>query len=209
MRNAGPIPHNLWGAPEGPEGLRVRPRQGQGGLRQGARPKGAPIDREVEIHIQQQLAQTTQAAQMLQQDLRKIGVNAQDRAEPVAQSRRLDRQARDHARHVGALGRDLLRRSGELDRPDVRQPVPRHLEGVVLVQERQGRPAAARGARHRRPGQAPGLYEEASRIVVADARRHLGLQHRADPRHQRARAGLQVLARSAAAASSATCRVEG
>ena len=65
---------------------------------------------------------------------------------------------------------DLLRRSRKLGRPDVRQPVPRHLEGLGLVSERQGRRAAcARPAASTDQAERQPLYEEATRLIVADS----------------------------------------
>jgi peptide/nickel transport system substrate-binding protein len=74
IRNAGPIPQNLWGAPKDLKPYEYSLDLAKEELAK-AKAQGAPVDREIEIHIQQQLAQTTQAAQVLQQDLRKIGVN--------------------------------------------------------------------------------------------------------------------------------------
>lgn len=74
VRNAGPIPANLWGAPKDLTPYDYNLDKAKEFLAK-AKADGAPVDREVEIHIQQHLAQTTQAAQILQQDLRKIGVN--------------------------------------------------------------------------------------------------------------------------------------
>jgi peptide/nickel transport system substrate-binding protein len=73
VRNAGPIPANLWGAPKDLPPYEYSLDKAKEYLAK-AKAEGAPVDREVEIHIQQHLAQTTQAAQILQQDLRKIGV---------------------------------------------------------------------------------------------------------------------------------------
>lgn len=74
VRNAGPIPGTLWGAPKDlpPYDFNLDAAKD---LVAKAKADGAPVDREIEIHIQQHLAQTTQAAQILQQGLRKLGVN--------------------------------------------------------------------------------------------------------------------------------------
>lgn len=73
VRNAGPIPANLWGAPADLPPYDYNLDKAKELLAK-AKAEGAPVEREVEIQIQQHLAQTTQAAQILQQDLRKIGV---------------------------------------------------------------------------------------------------------------------------------------
>ena len=74
VRNAGPIPVNLWGSPKDLAPYDFNLDTAKEFLAK-AKAEGAPVDREIEIHIQQHLAQTTQAAQILQQGLRKIGVN--------------------------------------------------------------------------------------------------------------------------------------
>jgi peptide/nickel transport system substrate-binding protein len=74
VRNAGPIPVNLWGSPKDLLPYDFNLDAAKEFLAK-AKAEGAPVDREIEIHIQQHLAQTTQAAQILQQGLRKIGVN--------------------------------------------------------------------------------------------------------------------------------------
>jgi peptide/nickel transport system substrate-binding protein len=74
VRNAGPIPVNLWGAPQDLPAYELDLDKAKDYLAK-AKAEGAPVDREIEIHIQEHLAQTTQAAQILQQGLRKIGVN--------------------------------------------------------------------------------------------------------------------------------------
>ena len=74
VRNAGPIPKNLWGAPADLKGYsydRAKAKE----FCDKAKADGAPVDRELEIHIQSALAQTTQAAELLQSDARKLGLN--------------------------------------------------------------------------------------------------------------------------------------
>jgi len=73
VRNAGPIPANLWGAPKDLPPYDYDLDKAKELIAK-AKAEGAPVDRPIEIHIQQHLAQTTQAAQILQQDLRRIGV---------------------------------------------------------------------------------------------------------------------------------------
>jgi len=73
-RNPAPIPKNLWGYPSDIKGYSFDLVKAKAEC-DIARDQGAPIDREIEIHIQTALDQTTQAAQLLQSDLRKIGVN--------------------------------------------------------------------------------------------------------------------------------------
>jgi peptide/nickel transport system substrate-binding protein len=74
VRNAGPIPKNLWGAPQDLKGYAYDPKKAKEYCDK-AKAEGAPVDREIEIHIQTALAQTTQAAQLLQSDARKLGIN--------------------------------------------------------------------------------------------------------------------------------------
>jgi peptide/nickel transport system substrate-binding protein len=73
-RNPAPIPKNLWGYPEGVKGYDFDLKKAQAECDK-AKAEGAPIDREIGLHIQAQLAQTGQAAQLFQSDLKKIGLN--------------------------------------------------------------------------------------------------------------------------------------
>lgn len=73
-RNAGPIPQNLWGSPDDLEPY-TYDMDRAAEYCESAREAGAPIDRPLEIHIQSELDQTTQVAQLLQSDLRQLGVN--------------------------------------------------------------------------------------------------------------------------------------
>lgn len=74
VRNAGPIPQNLWGAPASLEGYSYDLDKAKGFCEQAAA-EGAPIDRELEIHVQSALDQTTQSAQLLQSDMQTLGLN--------------------------------------------------------------------------------------------------------------------------------------
>lgn len=74
VRNGGPIPKNLWGAPADLVGYDFDLAKARAECEQ-AKAQGAPVDREIEVHIQTQLAQTTQAAELFQSDLRRIGIN--------------------------------------------------------------------------------------------------------------------------------------
>lgn len=73
VRNSGPIPKNLWGAPADLAGYDFDLEKARAACER-AKAQGAPVDREIEVHIQTQLAQTTQAAELFQSDLRRIGI---------------------------------------------------------------------------------------------------------------------------------------
>lgn len=73
-RNPAPIPKNLWGYPEGLKGYDFDLQKAKAECDK-AKAEGAAIGREVELHIQTALDQTTQAAQLFQSDLKKIGIN--------------------------------------------------------------------------------------------------------------------------------------
>ena len=73
-RNPGPVPKSLWGSPADLAGYDYDLDKARSFCDQ-ARADGAPIDREIEIHIQSAQDQTVQAAQLLQSDLRQLGVN--------------------------------------------------------------------------------------------------------------------------------------
>jgi len=74
VRNAGPNPNNLWGNP-----AELPPYTFDLALARrhcdAARAAGVDLSRPIEIHIQNELEQTVQAAQMFQADLRRLGVN--------------------------------------------------------------------------------------------------------------------------------------
>ena len=74
VRNAGPNPNNLWGNPDKlpPYAYDLKAAKAHCDA---AKAAGAPIGREIELHVQSELDQTVQAAQMFQADLRKVGVN--------------------------------------------------------------------------------------------------------------------------------------
>ncbi|MEM0906021.1 MAG: ABC transporter substrate-binding protein [Pseudomonadota bacterium] len=75
-RNAGPIPKNLWGAPDDLEPYTFDLDLAQE-FCDAARAEGADLDRTLEIHIQSALDQTTQSAQVLQAGLGAVGVNVE------------------------------------------------------------------------------------------------------------------------------------
>jgi peptide/nickel transport system substrate-binding protein len=74
VRNAGPIPKNLWGAPQDLKGYDYDLKKAKVFCDK-AKAEGAPINREFEIYVQNALSQTTQSAQLLQSDVRKLGLN--------------------------------------------------------------------------------------------------------------------------------------
>jgi peptide/nickel transport system substrate-binding protein len=73
-RNPGPIPKNLWGFPEGLKGYDFDLNKAKAECDR-AKAEGAPVDREIQLHIQTGLDQTMQAAQLFQSDIKKIGIN--------------------------------------------------------------------------------------------------------------------------------------
>ena len=75
-RNPAPIPKNLWGYPQDVEGYSYDLDKAKEYCDK-ARAEGVDLDREIEIHIQSALDQTTQAAQLFQSDLLQLGVNIQ------------------------------------------------------------------------------------------------------------------------------------
>ena len=64
-RNPAPMPNNLWGYPKDVVGYDYDLKKAKAFCDK-AKAQGAPVDREIEIHIAAQLEQTTQAAQVLQ-----------------------------------------------------------------------------------------------------------------------------------------------
>ena len=150
-RDPYPMPNTLWGCPADAKGYDFDMAKAKDYMAK-AMAEGAPMKRPIEFHVQSENEQSVQAAQLFQSNLAELGINLKIVGD-IWSNLTADRaQAGDHARHVGALDQHLLRRSRELGRTDVRQPVPRHLEGLLLVHQRQGGRAAAPGAQHARPG---------------------------------------------------------
>ncbi|SDB47410.1 ABC transporter substrate-binding protein [Belnapia rosea] len=73
-RNAGPIPNQLWGAPKDAPGYAYDLDKARHFLKL-AQAEGFNPRQPIRIHIQSQLEQTNQAAQLFQSDLQSIGVN--------------------------------------------------------------------------------------------------------------------------------------
>ncbi|MFC7476326.1 ABC transporter substrate-binding protein [Dankookia sp. GCM10030260] len=73
-RNAGPVPNALWGAPKDAPGYAYDLDKAKHFLKL-AQAEGYNPKTPVRIHIQSQLEQTNQAAQLFQSDLQSIGVN--------------------------------------------------------------------------------------------------------------------------------------
>src|SRR5262245_8549233 len=73
-RNPAPMPNNLWGYPQDVKGYDYDLKKAKAFCDQ-AKAEGAPIGRPISIHIQSQLEQTNQAAQLFQSDLAQIGIN--------------------------------------------------------------------------------------------------------------------------------------
>ncbi len=74
VRNPGPLPKNMWGYPSDLVGYRYDMAKAKEACDR-ARAEGANLDREIEIHTIPHNSQTTDAAQMLQSDMKKLGVN--------------------------------------------------------------------------------------------------------------------------------------
>ncbi|WP_226580363.1 ABC transporter substrate-binding protein [Acuticoccus sediminis] len=73
IRNAGPIPNNLWGAPADLEPYSYDIEKAKE-FCDAARAEGADLDRPMEIQIQSALDQTTQSAQLLQAGFQELGL---------------------------------------------------------------------------------------------------------------------------------------
>ena len=73
-RDGTPMPNTLWGFPKDVAGYEYDLDKARDYMKK-AMAEGAPMKRPVEIHIQSQLEQTNQAAQLFQSDLQSIGIN--------------------------------------------------------------------------------------------------------------------------------------
>ena len=174
-RDPYPMPEDLWGIPKDAKGYDYDLKKAKEYMAK-AIAEGAPMKRPFELHVQSENEQSVQGAQLFQSDLAQIGINLKVVGSIWSTSDDRGRQAGHHARHVGPLGQHLFRRSGELGRPDVRQPVPRHLEGLGLLQERQGRCAAAQGPRAGQAGGARAALPGGDPQDHGRLPRHLDLQ---------------------------------
>ena len=83
-RDPTPMPLNLWGYPKGIKGYDYDLTLARQHC-DAAKAAGAPIGRELEIHVPAQLEQTTQAAQLFQSDLATLGLKVRIVTEPWAQ----------------------------------------------------------------------------------------------------------------------------
>jgi peptide/nickel transport system substrate-binding protein len=83
-RDPTPMPINLWGYPKGIKGYSYDLTTARGYCDK-ARAAGAPVSRELEIHVPAQLEQTTQAAELFQSDLATLGLKTRIVTEPWAQ----------------------------------------------------------------------------------------------------------------------------
>jgi peptide/nickel transport system substrate-binding protein len=73
-RNPAPLPDNIWGYPKDVVGYEYDLAKAKEYL-QKAVAEGAPMRRPIELHVQQGLEQTIQAAQLFQSDLATLGIN--------------------------------------------------------------------------------------------------------------------------------------
>ena len=167
VRNAGPIPQNLWGAPKDLKPYDYNLDKAKERVAK-AKAEGAPVDREIEIHIQQQLAQTTQAAQVLQQDLRKIGVNLKiaPNLGPTSCPRRRSPRPRPTCGCTGSRPTSSIRRTGSARCTTASSTAPGRPRAGTRTRRST---SCCGGARLADQAKRQTLYEEASRIVVADA----------------------------------------
>ena len=146
-RNPVPIPNNLWGVPKDVKGYSYDLDRAKAEL---ARAK-SKIDRPLTVGYLQGFSQTEQAATVMANGLRKVGVETKLVSELLADHGRAHEEAGDLARPRRLLDQHLLRRPQQLDRRDVPLRPVGHLQGVELLQERQGRRSARRRAQDHRP----------------------------------------------------------
>jgi peptide/nickel transport system substrate-binding protein len=76
VRDGTPMPNTLWGFPKDAKGYEYDPNKAKMYFDK-ARHEGAPLHKPIHIHIQEALAQTTQAAQLYQSTLAPLGINLQ------------------------------------------------------------------------------------------------------------------------------------
>ena len=164
-RNPTPLPNTMWGVPKDVKGYTYDVESRQSHARQG-RGQGRPSPRDPLPHrLRPERAGRPAVPERPLQD--RSAVEGDRHA--VADDRRALQQARDDARHIRLLDLHLLRRPAQLDRRDVPLRERRHLQERKSLQEPEGGRTPRQGRAVDRPGHRAKLYEEAVRIVVADA----------------------------------------
>jgi peptide/nickel transport system substrate-binding protein len=168
VRNAGPIPKNLWGAPADLAGYGYDLDKAREYCNK-AKAEGAPVNRKITFKTLAGFDQTAQAAQLLQADLRKLGIEMQIQADTwpnvSTSATKLDTSPDLFAHWISAYFID-----------------PENWIGEMYDSERHGTWKAGswyknpkvdellRAARaETQQAKRKSLYEEASRLVVADA----------------------------------------
>ena len=168
VRNPGPIPFNLWGAPKDLAAYDLNVDKAKEFLAK-AKVEGAPVDREIEINIQEHLAQTTQAAQILQQGCRKVGINLKIVPnlwpQLIASTARATR--RPTCGCIGCRPISSIRRTGSVRCTTASSTARGKRPAGTRTTRSTASCARRRGLEDQ--GKRQSLYEEASRIVVADA----------------------------------------
>jgi ABC-type transport system substrate-binding protein len=163
-RNPVPIPNNLWGVPKDVKGYSYDVDKAKLEL---TRAK-AKVDR-----VQPDGTGGDGDAERPPEDRHRV----QARGRAVAEHGRADEEARDLAGPRRLLDQHVLRGSEQLDRRDVPLRTVGHVQGVELLQERQGGRAAGRGAPvHRPQGAREGLSGRRAHRGGGGARR-VDLQH--------------------------------
>ena len=168
QRDPTPLPNTIWGFPKDVAGYEYDLKKAKE-FYQKAVAEGAPMKRPIEIHILQQLEQTTQAAQVFQADLATLGINLKIVGDTFANLTTSAGKPETHARTCGSTGSAP---TSSIPENWVGQMYDSQFHGTwkasCLVQEPEGRRVAAQGARPVEQKERAPLYEEATRLIVAD-----------------------------------------
>ena len=170
-RNPGPNPNNLWGAPKDLKGFTYDLEKAKAELALVKEPL-----RPITIGTLAGFSETEQAATLLQNGAKKIGIDIKIESAPwpVIQSRMQDREKNYDM--VPAVEEHLLRRPQQLGRRAVRLALHRHAQHLVH-QGCRARQMDRRGAGDQRPGEAPRAVREGGDQGDRAGDGHLRLQH--------------------------------
>ena len=167
-RNPAPMPNNLWGYPKDVVAYDYDLKKAKAFCDK-AKAEGAPIGRPIQIHIQSQLEQTNQAAQLLQSDLAQIGINLKIVSDTWANitTNTSKPESTPTSGCTGSRPTSSIRRTGSGRCTTASSTAPGRLRPGTKTRRSTSscaRRASPSAQEERRP-----LYEEATRLIVADS----------------------------------------
>ena len=170
-RNPSPNPNNLWGAPKDLKGFTYDLEKAKAELAQVKEPL-----RPITIGTLAGFSETEQAAALLQNGAKKIGIEIKIEFGALAGRAKPHAGPRQELRHGAVVEEHLLRRPQQLGRRALRLALHRNAQ-LLVHQGRRARSVDRRGARDQRPGKAPRAVREGGDEGDRAGDGHLRLQH--------------------------------